>query len=125
MLRTNSEQARENIREYIMEHFDGRDYTEELALEWPDIARFILEVFRQEKPADWFKHLTEQQRFEDWAQGLPSVLDTLYYYNRSAVDDLGDILEETPEEKAKYSESLAAERLTNLIYRELLKGAEQ
>lgn len=42
-----------------------------------------------------------------------------YYYNRSAVDDLGEILEETDEEKAKYSEQQAEELLSRLIYREM------
>ena len=39
------------------------------------------------------------------AAGLPSVLDTCYFYNRSAVDDLGAILEETESEKAKRGET--------------------
>ena len=66
--------------------------------------------------------MTEQQRFEEWAAGLPSILDTCYYYNRSAVDDLGAILEETDSEKARYSEQQAETRLTYLIYRELVRG---
>ena len=66
--------------------------------------------------------MTEQERFEEWAAGLPSILDTCYYYNRSAVDDLGAILEETDSEKARYSEQQAETRLTYLIYRELVRG---
>lgn len=50
------------------------------------------------------------------------ILDTCYYYNRSAVDDLGAILEETDSEKARYSEQQAETRLTYLIYRELVRG---
>lgn len=53
----------------------------------------------------------------------PPVLDTCYYYNRSAVADLGNILEETPAEMERYTESGAETLLTNLIYRELKKGA--
>lgn len=66
--------------------------------------------------------MTEQERFEEWAAGLPSILDTCYYYNRSAVDDLGAILEETDSEKARYTEQQAETRLTYLIYRELVRG---
>ena len=66
--------------------------------------------------------MTEQERFTDWAQGLPSVLDCCYYYNRSAVDDLGAILEETDAEKARYSEQQAENLLSYLIYRELVKA---
>lgn len=51
------------------------------------------------------------------------ILDTCYYYNRSAVDDLGAILEETEEEKARFTEQEAEQLLTDLIYRELTKGA--
>ena len=61
----------------------------------------------------------------DWCSGLPGVLDTCYYYNRSAVDDLGAILEETDEERARYTEEQAEKMLTTLIYRELKKGAAQ
>ena len=68
--------------------------------------------------------MNEQERFTDWAQGLPSILDTCYYYNRSAVDDLGAILEETAEEKARYSEQNAEQLLTALIYRELVRGCK-
>lgn len=57
--------------------------------------------------------------FEDWARGLALGGLFCYYYNRSAVDDLGAILEETEEEKAKYTEMQAEEMLTRLIYREM------
>ena len=53
------------------------------------------------------------------------MIDTCYFYNRSAVDDLGEILEETDEEKAKYNERQAEDLLTWLIYRELLKGEKK
>lgn len=129
MLRTNAKKARENIRRYIMDNFTPESYTETPPESWPEIARFILETFADEKrystryygrymAADW-------QCFIDWCQGLPSILDTCYYYNRSAVDDLGSILEETEEEKARFTEAQAEERLTILIYNELMRGAEQ
>lgn len=64
----------------------------------------------------------ELAAFADWCAGLPGVLDTYYYYNRSAVDDLGAILEETEEEKARYTEEQAEKTITILIYKELKKG---
>lgn len=129
MLRTNTKKARENIRRYIMDNFTPEGYTDTPPETWPEIARFILETFADEKRystryygrymiADW-------NVFIDWCQGLPSILDTCYYYNRSAVDDLGSILEETEEEKARFTEAQAEERLTILIYNELMRGAEQ
>lgn len=126
MLKTNSKKAAENIRAYIVDNFTPENYTDNPPQEWPEIAAFILVTFRSEKY--WcsqdvrYYHGSDQAAFADWCAGLPSVLDTLYFYNRSAVDDLGAILEETEREKARYTEQQAEQLLTSLIYRELLKG---
>ena len=126
MLRTNSKQARENIRKYITDIFTPENYTDTPPTEWHEIARYILEVFRTEKyhtPSD-FKYYRncELDAFVDWCAGLPSVLDTCYHYNRSAVDDLGEILEQTTSERKKYTESDAERLLTTLIYNELIRA---
>ena len=126
MLTPNSKKAAENIRAYIVDNFTPENYTDNPPQEWPEIAAFILVTFRSEKywcPQDVrYYHGSDQAAFADWCAGLPSVLDTLYFYNRSAVDDLGAILEETEREKARYTEQQAEQLLTSLIYRELLKG---
>ena len=122
MLRTNSKKAAENIRVYIMGNFMPEGYTDNPPQKFPEIAAFILDTFRSEKywcPQDV---RNEAAAFADWCAGLPSVLDTLYFYNRSAVDDLGAILEETEQEKTRYTEQQAEQLLTSLIYRELQKG---
>ena len=99
MLRTNTKKAAANIRVYIMDGFTPEGYTDNPPQEFPEIAAFILDTFRSEKywyPQDVrYYHGCERLAFRDWCAGLPSVLDTCYYYNRSAVDDLGAILEET------------------------------
>ena len=121
MFKTNSKQARENIRNYIINRFDCSDYSPEKEPEgFTEIAKFILDTFRDEKN-NWQK-IPEVELFADWAAGLPSVLDTCYYYNRSAVDDLGEILNETQAERDKYTEQDAQKLLSSLIYRELVKG---
>lgn len=130
MLKTNSKKARENIRAYIIINFDPTNYDLTKAPEsWPEIAAFILDTFRSEKyySLEYMQRagLSEQKVFTEWAAGLPSVLDTCYFYNRSAVDDLGAILEETESEKAKHSERDAEICLTHLIYREILEGAKK
>lgn len=129
MLKTNSTKARENIRKYIIDRFHPEGYTDNSPQEFPEVARFILATFRNKKynTIEDYRYYRRNERaaFEDWSAGLPSVLDTCYYYNRSAVDDLGAILEESEKEKARYDEEEAKKRLTSLIYRELLKGAEQ
>jgi hypothetical protein len=128
MLRSNSKQARENIRKYIRDNFDpesyGHDKSEFETFE--AAAAFILETFRSEK--DWelkLRRSPEAAIFADWCAGLPDVIDTCYYYNRSAVDDLGAILEETEAERNRYSEADAEKLLTSLIYRELMKGGDK
>ena len=122
MLRT--KKAIENIRAYIMDNFTPENYTDNPPKDFPKVAAFILDIFRREKMSDFrFRDCNEFAAFTDWCSGLPSVLNTCYYYNRSAVDDLGRILEETEEEKARFSEQEAERRLTWLIYRELSKGA--
>lgn len=128
MLRSNSKKAVENIRAYIVDGFTPEGYTDNPPQEFFEIAAFILDTFRNEKyhlPEDRrYYHGCEVLAFRDWCAGLPSVFNTCYFYNRSAVDDLGAILEETEQEKARYTEQQAEQLLTDLIYRELLKGAK-
>ena len=129
MLKTNSKKARENIKQYIINNFTPESYTDAAPEEWHEIARFILETFKSEKysrPEDfrYYRH-NERAAFADWCAGLPSVLDTCYFYNRSAVADLGGILEQTETERAKYSESDAERVLTYLIYNELIRGGRK
>ena len=123
MLKTNSKKAKENIKQYIIDHFTPEGYTDAAPEEWPEIAIFIIDIFRSEKysrPEDHrYYNNNELAAFMDWAAGLPSLLDTCYYYNRSAVDDLAVILEETETEKARFTETDAEKRLTYLIYRTL------
>lgn len=120
MLKTNSKKARENVRAYIINHFspEGYDFTGDVS-DWETVARFIMSRFERAKSGE---RGTRAELFADWCAGLPSVLDTCYYYNRSAVDDLGAILEETAEEKARYNENQAETMLTRLIYAELCKA---
>ena len=127
MLKTNSKQARQNIREYIMKNANFADRSLEKGPKtFADFASAILAAFRSEKYYDFEyaseRHLSEAEIFADWAAGLPSILDTCYYYNRSAVDDLGEILQETASEKARFTEDDAEKLLTLLIYRELIKA---
>ncbi len=126
MLKTNSKKARENIQQYIINNFTPEGYTDEKIEDFENVAAFILKTFRSEKYSTkedyrYYKGI-EALAFKDWAQGLPSVLDTCYYYNRSAVEDLGVILEESEEEKSRYTEEAAENTLTALIYRELIRG---
>ena len=126
-LRTNSAQAVLNIREYVVNHADFENY-DGCDLEFKgnpksfaDVAAWIYQIFCNEMPCANRPGATSEQRFEDWCSGLPSALDYCYWYNRSAVDDLGNILQQTSEKKAKYTEGQAEKELTRLIYREIIK----
>lgn len=141
MLKTNCKKAIENIRAYIVNGFNGTNYEPEFdyiekAIEdnkhganidiFSLVANAIYITFRNEY-FNGFPRATEAGEgvmFTEWCQGLPSILDTCYYYNRSAVDDLGDILEETEEERERFTENQAEEVLTKLIYREIKKAVK-
>lgn len=130
MLRSNSKKALENIRGYILDHFNGENYGFEQPATWKDAARIIWDTFTAEKliPEREYNRrrgYSDQRVFEDWAAGLPSILDTCYYYNRPAAVDLAAILEETPEEMNRYSEEDAERMLTYLLFREITKGARK
>lgn len=129
MLRTNSKIVRERIQAYIIDNFTMPSDLgfEEVKDPTPDnfkeIAKAIYQVFKLEVyyPESWrMKHgMSEQNAFTDWCQGLPSILDVPYYYKTSAVNILGDILEETETERNRYTEERAEQLLTYLIYREI------
>lgn len=123
MIRTNSKKAIENIRKYILENFTPYYKNDVDEKDFKKVAKYIQNAVYNEKIKNdrnsWRCGI--QANFTAWCQGLPSVLDTCYYYNRSAVDDLANILEETEEEKNKYTEEKAENLLTYLLYREIYK----
>jgi len=125
MLKTNSKVFRNKIRNYIIDSYDGSDYEagtpEAEAQTFEDIAKVILADVRRVEGWQLSRSFsyTMEKAFSDWSCGLPSLLDTCYHYNVSAVDLLGDMLEETEEERNRYSESEAEALLDKLIYREL------
>lgn len=129
-LKTNSRKARENVRQYIINNVDfsgynGYNINITTATDFPTIAHSVLDIFRSEKRYERHRIGVEFITFLDWTQGLPSVLDCCFWYNRSAVDDLGAILEETEEGRARYNEEEAELLLVKLIYRELVIGESE
>lgn len=125
MPKTNSAKARKNLENYITVHTDFSSYGDLPAAGFPDLCRRVLDIFHAEKqPVGNRAGMSEPELFNEWAMGLPAALDTCYYYNRSAVEDLGGILEQSQAERLIYSERQAEKLLTSLIYRELAKGAK-
>lgn len=135
MLRTNSKKAMENIRKEIMDSYEDANeyYTfegREAKTDFNEICADILEAFRIEKLENNCYYIAGRangnEMFMDWMQGLPTafpVSDDIFL--RSAIDFLGNILEETEEEKERYTEDKAEKLACNLLYRELEKGARK
>jgi hypothetical protein len=135
MLRTNSKKAMENIKKEIMDSYEAASeyYTfegREAKTDFNEICADILEAFRIEKLENNRYYIAgranQSEMFMDWMQGLPTafpVADDIFL--RSAIDFLGNILEETEGEKERYTEDKAEKLACNLLYRELEKGARK
>ena len=117
MLKTNSKAVRERIQHFINTHVDFSGYDLEKTPETTaEINKAIFDCFLSETK---FSNIANnQERFIDWCCGLPSILDCCYYLN-SAVEMLGDILDETSAERAKYTEEQAERLFSYLIYKEV------
>lgn len=125
-LKTNSKLARKNVVDYIRKYNED-DLQEAGLLGCSDavMLQYIRDQFTREavyennlRRCGWSLYTV----FKDWATGLPLGGLFCYYYNRSAKDDLGAILQETDAEKAKYTEDQAEECLTRLIFRAVQEG---
>lgn len=122
--------TRKNVQKYIIEHFTPEDYTDEKFFDFKNIAKFIMNIFHKERYNDNQDYIYyedcggECAAFKDWCMGLPSVLDTCYFYNRSAIKDYQQVIGDKYGETSGYDEQEAETVLTNLIYQEL-KRAER
>lgn len=85
-------------------------------------AGFIKETCMKEKGyngACWCQSL-----FVEWLAGLPGAVDSAAWYCHSATNYVKDLLEETDEEAARYSEGEAEELIGYLFFREINQLAE-
>ena len=133
MRRTNSKEAMEAIKNAIIESYNNCEeyYTydgAEAKTEYNDICKDIMDAFFNEKCKHDNRYnagrISKQDLFIDWMQGLPTALDVADdIFLGSAVDWLGDILEQTDTEKARYTDEQAEKTACYLLYRELTKHA--
>lgn len=122
MLRTNSKQAKQNLQAYIMTAWNIEDGEE--ARSWKATASAVWSDFiRCAYSSEYERKQNRQKAFEDWLQGLPRGLGNFYLHE--AVRDLGDILEETEEERNRYTEDQAEKKLTYMIYGEIEREARR
>lgn len=129
MLKTNSKKAKENITNYILEDIDYiQERAEYDAIEINEnepekVLAYVYKAFLEEYGWAVTKcRQSYQEAFSNWAAGLAMGGMFLYYYNIDAVELLGDLLEETETEKARYNQEKAENTLTYLIYRECEKA---
>lgn len=124
MLKTNSKTVREKIRAYILNNALDENYESFDNLK--DACIYIVnDVKRVCGAYSWNRKYNfdgwSQRGFADWCRGLPGVFDCSFLYRDSAVDFLGDILEETEIEWSKYTESDAENLLLYLCFSEIDK----
>lgn len=136
MLRTNSKEAKQNIRRYIADNAAIDDTSERETVEnllqgysgdgFDIVARFLLASFRVQVfyTADEKARFAYNERaaFNYWCSALPSVLDCRHYY-KSAVEIAAELLEESPAEAARYTEEAAETFITNWMYDTLKTAA--
>ena len=118
MLKTNSKQVKEKIKNWIIENFDWSNYEGyyKKPTNYEEMKEAIAVICWHEKSFEVLRlHGSLQNMFIGWLQGLPSLLNSASYYVGSAVDLLGDILEQSKEERAKYSETEAENQMSYLI----------
>ena len=118
MLKTNCKQVKESIKKWIVDNYDGEGYDLD-AKDFKEICENIKSIFEKEKSsrrACWCLN-----DFKEWGEGLPSILNT-WPLLCDGVDILGDILEETEEERSKYDEFQAWDLMASLIFREIDKA---
>ena len=121
MLRTNSKIVRERVRSYILENsedirecmdFDGvaHDHAD-------DVFKYIWQDYMENAGNYISRGVSYQEDFAQYGSGLPwHIFD--YYYNVEAVELVGDILDETEEERARFCERDAERLMSYLIFKE-------
>lgn len=133
-LKTNSKAVNEKIKKLIIDCYnDSTEYYafegRQMATDYNGICKDILSAFDTEKVKHNLQYkagrISKQDLFMDWMQGLPtafSIADDIFYFG-DAVDYVGDLLEQTESEKAKYTTEQAEKLACYLFYRELTKHA--
>ena len=113
MLKTNATQAREAIREYVIEHAgynddEGRDYT----------LQEIYQDFMRWYGISKNHSRNYQEAFADYCQIIPGTV-AFPIYSEAIQNIVKFWLKQTKEEASKYSYDQSEKLFYNLIYREL------
>lgn len=127
MVKTNSKIVIEKIRKILVDCNNfaidcGYDFEE--VTDWKEAGKNIYNAFYDEylKNNNRYKFATSEI-FYDWMSGLPtacSVSNNIFL--GSAVDFLGDLLEQTSEERNRFDDRQAEKTACNIIFREIQKA---
>ena len=126
-LKSNSKAVNEAVKTYILENFDTSNYAPDYDYvnisNIKEVCRSILKCCNEEK--FYLSYPNTQSMLIDWMQGLPSILNTApILYSGSAVDLVGNWLQQTEKEKSKYDETTAEQFALYLISRMIIKEAK-
>lgn len=135
MLRTNSKKAISNLDNYLLGYAEdiAAEHDAELLFDYDlsNINQFADCVLNYHFYDEAIRHnaryearrISHYELFREWAAGLPLPIFDYFNFNGDAKKILGDILEETEEERDRFSESDAENMLTRIIYNRLVKNA--
>ena len=133
MLRTNTKDVKNAIHEYMLSHAEDVACNYEIdAADIETIETFSFFMFLTFK-AEMLNHdkaykagrVSMFEMFKQWAAGLAFSGMFDYYYHPTAKELVSEWLQETEEEKNRYTESEAEELATRLIYREMFQAADR
>lgn len=120
MLRTNSKAVRTKVCQYIVDNYTPENYDFPESDNVHFISRLILKTALEEKKYSFSRN--QQETLIDWMQGLPSLLYT-WPLLADANNVVGDWLEQTEEERWKYSRMAASNVALNLISMAIIREA--
>ena len=123
MLKTNSKKVRDAVCAWIVKCTNGYERDPKTIEEACAIIEDAWNRWKCPYVKEQFNNL--QDAFVDWSRGLPNNLFDYWDYAQygGMVDFVGNLLEQTPEERAKYTNDQAATLFTKLIYREVSERA--
>jgi hypothetical protein len=120
MLRTNSKKFRENLNAYVLDAMEETMEELELKKSITNVYECLYNDFKRVE--GWQFNKRYCYRFDLFCEYMSGLPHGFTYYYGCAVETLGDLLEETEEEKNKFTQSQAEKRLSSLIYREMIKN---
>lgn len=127
MLKTNSKEFRNKLRNYIIDCFNFEQYLDDTGINlehtFDAVKTAILESFNNEKyysDSYAINHgIKPATMFNDWVCGLPLYFNVDDFVLGDAGEILGGLLNQSKSDRAKYSTMESMNLLIDLIYREL------